>query len=104
MDVLRFVEPPSFPVSDCRLCEHGIWRDDPFKGLVNLKDPHVREYLEANNQHMEAVLAPVTALRNELFAEMRRRMPMNEGQTPWQLGNDWLALRYHDANIPALCG
>ena len=103
MDVLRFVEPPSFPVSDCRLFEHGIWRDDPFKGLANLKDPRVREYLEANNQHLEAVLAPATALRNELFAEMRRRMPTNEGQAPWRLGNDWLALRYlHDAEYPSL--
>jgi len=45
-------------------------------------DPDIRAYLEAENAHTEAFLAPRAALRQALCAEMRGRMKEDESSVP----------------------
>ena len=45
-------------------------------------DPEIRAYLEAENAHTEAFLAPHAALRQALVAEMRGRMKEDDSSVP----------------------
>ena len=45
-------------------------------------DPAIRAYLEAENAHTAAFLAPHAVLRQTLYAEMRRRMKEDDSSVP----------------------
>ena len=78
---------------------HGTVRSDDYAWLKDpdwqrvmrepdALDPEIRIYLEAENAHAEAILAPFAALREALYAEMRGRMKEDESSVPAPDG-DW---------------
>ncbi len=73
---------------------HGIALNDPYAWLKDpsypeVKDADVLAYVEAENAHFEAWMAPHAPLVDALFTEMRGRMKEDDASVPVRDG-DWL--------------
>ncbi len=83
-------QAPTPPVADRRphvvTSPHGD-RPDPYYWLRDdtRKSPEVLRYLEAENAYTEAMLAPVKALRDGLFEELKGRYKPDDEQPAWRL-------------------
>jgi oligopeptidase B len=84
---------PRCPQRPWQETRHGITRQDPYHWLKDLRwrevmrdpallDPDIRAYLEAENAHTEAVMAPEAGLRETLFAEMKARIKEDDWTYP----------------------
>jgi oligopeptidase B len=71
------------------LSSFGHERLDPWYWLRERDDPAVRGYLEAENAHTEQALAPLAALREDLFAEMKARILETDMSVPARRGPWW---------------
>ena len=67
---------------------HGDVRHDDYFWLRVKSDPSVRTYLEAENRYADAVLAPLTPLRDRLYQEMLARIKQTDLSVPY-LNNGW---------------
>ena len=65
---------------------HGD-RQDPYYWLRDdtRKSPELLKYLEAENVYTEAILAPVKALRGQLFEELKGRYKQDDEQPAWRM-------------------
>ena len=61
---------------------HGETRSDDYFWLRVKTDPAVRAYLEAENRYADAVLAPLNALRAQLYKEMLERIKQTDLSVP----------------------
>lgn len=77
---------------------HGERRVDEYAWLRDREDPAVRGYLEAENAHTEAVLAPLAPLRERLYREMLGRIQETDETVPFRLGG-WL---YYSRTVEGL--
>ena len=86
-------KPPVAPRRPVTTTLHGRDRRDDYAWLKDpdwqrvmrepdALDPAIRAYLEAENAHTEAFLAPYAALRETLYAEMRGRMKEDDSSVP----------------------
>ena len=80
--------PPHAPRRPQVLSIHGDDRVDDWFWLRNRDDPAVRAYLEAENVYAEAVLAPVSDLRERIYSEIRARVQETDESAPVPDG-DW---------------
>ena len=76
-----------------RVDEYHWLRDDDPKA----KRPEVMRYLEAENAHTDAVLAPLAGLQRELAAEMRARIKPDESSVPVYDHGWWVWTAYEPA-------
>jgi oligopeptidase B len=67
-------------------------------------DPEIRAYLEAENRHAEAVLAPTAALQKTLVAEMRGRIKEDDASVPQPDGPFAYLSRYRQGGQHPLIG
>jgi oligopeptidase B len=82
---------PPAPVAEKRLhvdTLHGDVRHDDYFWLRMKSDPAVRSYLEAENAYAEAVLAPLSPLRDRLYQEMLARIKQTDLSVPYR-NNGW---------------
>lgn len=92
--------PPVAARVSHEITQLGITRDDPYNWLKDdnwqevMREPsllkaEVRDYLVAENAFTKTVLEdPTTALRDELFAEMRGRIKEDDSSLP-SIDGDW---------------
>ena len=76
---------PAIPVAERRPhvdTLHGDVRKDDYFWLRVKSDPAVRAYLEAENKYADAVLAPLTPLREQLYKEMLGRIKQTDLSVP----------------------
>ena len=76
---------PAAPVAERRPhveTLHGDTRSDDYFWLRVKTDPAVRAYLEAENKYADAVLAPLTPLREQLYKEMLARIKQTDLSVP----------------------
>ena len=76
---------PAMPVAEKRThvdTLHGDVRTDDYFWLRVKTDPAVRSYLEAENKYADAVLAPLTPLREQLYKEMLGRIKQTDLSVP----------------------
>ncbi len=89
----RSPRPPHCLQRSWQETRHGITRQDPYHWLKDprwrevmrdptLLDPDIRAYLEAENAHTEAVMAPEAGLRETLFSEMKARIKEEDWSYP----------------------
>ena len=72
---------------------HGVTIDDPWHwlrdpGYPTVEDPGILAYLNAENEHFEAVMAPHRGLVDTLFEEIKARQQPDLSSVPWRRG-DW---------------
>jgi len=93
----RTAELPAPPVAEQRPYSyerHGIRIEDPYhwfkdQSYPTVDDEDVLSYLRAENAYFEAAMAPHQPLIDELFQEMRGRIPEDDSSVPVRDG-DWM--------------
>lgn len=78
--------PPIAPRRPTVLTAHGEARTDDWYWLRDRDDPAVVAHLTAENAYTEAVLAPLAALRDRLFEEIRGRVKETDVGAPVRHG------------------
>ncbi len=89
-----FPKPPVAATRPHSFTRHGITIEDPWAwlrdpGYPEVTDKDVLAYLEAENAHFDAVMAPLKPLAETLFQEMRGRIKEDEATVP-QRDGDWI--------------
>jgi oligopeptidase B len=72
---------------------HGLVLNDDYAWLREKDDPEVTAYLEAENAYAEAHLAPLAALRDELYQEMLSHVKQTDVSVPYRDGDWWYYTR-----------
>jgi oligopeptidase B len=74
--------PPVAALRPHRIDRHGETLEDPYFWLREREDPAVTAYLEAENEHTEAYLAPLADRIETLFEEIRGRIQETDASAP----------------------
>ena len=97
-------EPPRARVAPTWLETHGVVRVDDYYWLRERNNPEVTAYLEAENEHTRAVMAPTEALQETLFAEIKGRNKQTDMSVPYREGDYTYYTRYEDGReYPIYC-
>ena len=108
-------QPPAAPEKPRTSTVHGIERTDTYAWLKDadwqrvMREPdaldgEIRAYLEAENAHTQAVLAPHRGLRDALYDEMRGRIKEDDSSVPARDGAWAYSIRYvADGEHPLFC-
>jgi oligopeptidase B len=72
---------------------HGTVLVDDFAWLREKESPEVTAYLEAENAYAEAVMAPLAALRGQLYQEMLSHIKQTDVSVPYRNGGWWYYTR-----------
>lgn len=83
---------------------HGDVRADNYYWLNERDNPEVRAYLEAENRYADSVLAPVAALQERLFEEMKARIQQDDNTVPYFKNGYWYYARFESGKeYPIYC-
>ncbi len=66
---------------------HNHSRTDNYYWLKERENPEVIDYLNAENEYLEKVMAPLEGLREELFTEMKGRIKQDDESVPYKEGS-----------------
>jgi oligopeptidase B len=69
--------------------KHGQQRVDNYFWLKERENPQVINYLKAENERFDKVMAPFQKVQNLLFEEMKSRIIENDETVPDKKGNYW---------------
>src|SRR5580692_5665072 len=81
---------------------HGAILTDDYAWLRNKENPEVTAYLEAENAYAEAVMAPLAALRDELYQEMLSHVKQTDVSVPFRDGAWWYYTRTEEGQQYAI--
>ena len=84
---------------------HGVTIQDPYAwlkdpGYPEVTDSDVIQYLQAENQHFEAHMQPLSNLVDVLFEEIKARQPAEDESVPY-LKNGRLNLQKWELLMPS---
>ncbi len=85
--------PTSLARQHTELQLHGTVLTDDYAWLRDKENPEVTAYLEAENAYAEAVMAPLAALRDELYKEMLSHIKQTDVSVPFRDGAWWYYTR-----------
>lgn len=91
--------PPSAPQRPHRSTWHGQTLEDPWHwlkdpGYPEVSDPEILAYLQAENRHFDAWMAPHRKLVDELFNEIKGRQPEDDASVPHRQDGYWYRWRF----------
>ncbi len=78
--------PPPAPRRPHYIHQHGLVRVDDYYWLRRREDPAVMAYIEAENAYTAQVTAHTQSLQEQLYAEMKGRMPESDVSAPERNG------------------
>lgn len=82
----------------------GDKRIDEYYWLNERDNPAVKAYLESENKYADSVMAPVSALREQLFAEMKARIKEDDSSVPYLKNGYWYYSRFETGKeYPVFC-
>ncbi len=81
--------PPAAPRRPHPITIHGERLEDDYHWLRDRNDPAMLAYLEAENAYGDAVLAPITRLKQSLYGEMLGRIKQTDRSVPYRDGGYW---------------
>ncbi|GAA4468175.1 oligopeptidase B [Nibrella saemangeumensis] len=100
----RAQTPPIAPKKPNELTIHSHTRTDNYYWLNDRDNPEVVKYLNAENEYLEQVLAPVKTLREKLFEEMKTRIKQQDESVPYKEGTYYYYTRYIEGGeYPLYC-
>lgn len=98
------IKPPIAKKNPQILEKYGHKRTDPYFWLNNRTDPHVLQYLDAENTHTEAMLEPVKPLREKLYYEIIGRIKQTDESVPYRSNGYWYYNRFAEGmEYPIYC-
>ena len=86
--------PPQAKIIPQILEKHGDSRKDDYYWLRDRKNPEVVEYLNAENEYTEAVMAHTKTLEETLFQEIKGRIKQTDLSVPFKLGDYYYYVRF----------
>jgi len=99
-------QPPApAPIASKRHTEtrlHGVVLTDDYAWLRDKQNPEVTAYLEAENAHAEAWMAPLAALREDLYEEMLSHIKQTDVSVPFRDGDWWYYTRTEEGQQYAI--
>ena len=97
-------EAPMVEKKPERLEIHGDIRIDNYFWLKERDNPEVIAYLEAENAHVDRMMAPYAGLQNTLFEEMKARIKQDDQSVPYRDGEYYYYYRYEGGReYPIYC-
>ncbi len=86
-----WVKPPRAVRRSTTATHHGDTRCDPYcwlkdKSYPDVTEPHIVEYLEAENAYYESVMQKGEKTTLAIFEEIKARIPASETGVPWRDG------------------
>ena len=93
MTVVQIPAPPIAPRHRTETRIHGIVLADDYAWLREKENPEVTAYLEAENAYADAQMAPLAALRDQLYQEMLSHMKQTDVSVPYRDGAWWYYTR-----------
>ncbi|MBL7859274.1 MAG: S9 family peptidase [Cyclobacteriaceae bacterium] len=99
------VEPPIAEKQPFEIVsKHGHKRIDDYYWLKNREDSSVIDYLKAENNYRDTILAHTKTFQEKLFAEMKGRIKEKDESVPYKLDDYFYYTRYEDgAEYPIYC-
>jgi oligopeptidase B len=85
--------PPTAPRRPHSITRHDDTRIDPYYWLMDRENKEVIEHLRAENAYLEAQLAPLKPLEDELFKEIKDRVEETDISVPVRKGAWWYFVR-----------
>jgi oligopeptidase B len=85
------VKPPVAPREETTITRHGDSRPDPYAWLRNREDPRVLDYIRAENEYTEELLAHTKELQQQLYDDLLSRIQ----ETDTSAGTPWGPYRYY---------
>jgi len=81
--------PPRVSQRPHEITRHGDTRVDPYYWLMDRTNEEVLDHLRAENEYLAQELAPLKALEEELFTEIKNRVEETDISVPVRKGNWW---------------
>src|SRR5580692_277073 len=81
--------PPRAEKRPFPITRHGDTRIDPYYWLMDRENEEVLAHLRAENDYLATELAPLKALEEELFVEIKSRVEETDISVPVRKGNWW---------------
>lgn len=88
------LQPPKAAQQPHKLTHHNHTRIDPYYWLNQRDSQPVLDYIHAENDYTEQVLAPVSELRDTLFEEIKGRIKQDDTSVPYRWNGYWYQTRY----------
>ena len=83
---------------------HNHTRTDNYYWLNQREDPEVLNYLNAENEYLEAVMKPIAAQREALFEEMKARIKEKDESVPYKDGSFYYYSKFGEGGeFPVYC-
>ncbi|MBN2357066.1 S9 family peptidase [candidate division KSB1 bacterium] len=97
-------QPPRAEVIETRLEKHGHVRVDPYYWLKERENPKVIDYLRAENQYTDVIMAPTKALQETLFTEFKTRIKQTDLSVPYKMDDYYYYTRVEGGkDYPIYC-
>jgi oligopeptidase B len=98
------VKPPVAKMVPRQLEKHGHVRTDNYFWLRERDNPEVVEYLKAENEYTEAMMAPTKGLQEKLFNEFKTRIKQTDMSVPFRKDGYYYYTRTEDGkDYPIYC-
>jgi len=88
------MNPPVAKIIPKEITTHNYMRTDNYFWLNERTNPEVIEYLEAENNYTDAMMAPAKSLQEKLYSEMIARIKPDDQSAPVQKGEYIYYSRY----------
>jgi len=98
------VKPPVAKIVPQQLEKHGHVRTDNYYWLRERDNPEVLQYLKAENEYTEAMMAPTRGLQAKLFNEFKTRIKQTDMSVPFRKDGYYYFTRTQDGkDYPIYC-
>ncbi len=91
---INLAKPPVAKTVPHILKTHGLERVDNYYWLNQREDQEVLNYLNAENEYLEKVTAPIKAKEEKLFEEMKNRIKEQDESVPYKDGSYYYYSRF----------
>ncbi|PIE52234.1 oligopeptidase B [Candidatus Fermentibacteria bacterium] len=91
---LALVLPPEATEIPHEITAHGQTRVDDFYWMNNIEDPAVLEYLQAENEYTDSLMAGSSELIETIAMEITNRMRTDEASVPYYRNDYWYWYEY----------
>jgi oligopeptidase B len=96
------IQPPIARIEPTETRLHGVVLTDNYAWMRDKQNPEVTAYLDAENSYAEAVMAPLTGLREELYLEMLSHVKQTDISVPFRDGDWWYYTRTEEGKQYAI--
>ena len=99
------IQPPVATVKQFEItARHGHKRTDNYYWLNQRDEQEVIEYLTAENQYLDTMMAHTKGFQEKLFEEMRNRIQEDDSSVPYKLDDYYYYSRYEEGGeYPIYC-